>query len=607
MDLIPTRMLNEHSYCPRLFYLMHVQGLWAESADTEEGRTQHDRAERRARARPPGPRGDEQDEEAEPIWPAPPRDLTLSDETLGIIGRLDALELSKDELPSPESSALPESDACDQPSRRPDGGQGTDPPGPAAARAVLWVPVDAKHGSPPEADRPIIWRDELALSPGAWPNDQVQLAAQGLLLRANGCRSEFGYVYYRKTRQRVRVDFTDTLFECVRREIAMTRATQNSAQLPPPLIDSPKCPGCSLHNICLPDETNWVLRRSEHPPAHVRPSLADAGVLYVSETRAFVGKKSDSIVVTFPDGDAKPVQIPWKDVAHVSLIGPVQASTQFIHYALEHGRSVSWLTAGGRYLGGAFPQTGHNFHLRRAQFALMDDADRRLRLARVLVAVKILNGRTLIRRNGRDNKSVLIELRRLAAAAHRARTFDELMGIEGLAARVYFPAFGALLAEAAGADFDWQGRSRRPPRDPINALLSLGYALLARDMEIAVRAVGLEPMAGFFHAPENGRPALALDLMEPFRPLLADSVALRLINTGAVKAGDFWRLPGQTSLKPAARKRFFSAWEQRMNETVRHPRFRYSISYRRILELEARLFARYLEGELPDYIPLTTR
>ena len=114
-------------------------------------------------------------------------------------------------------------------------------------------------------------------------------------------------------------------------------------------------------------------------------------------------------------------------------------------------------------------------------------------------------------------------------------------------------------------------------------------------------------MAGFFHAPENGRPTLALDLMEAFRPLIADSVTLRLVNTGVLTRGDFFCLPGQASLKIASRKKFFAAWETRMHETVCHPRFRYAISYRRILELEARLFARYLEGELPDYLPLTTR
>lgn len=571
MEPLPIRMLNEHFYCPRLFYLMHVQGMWAESADTVEGRSQHDRADKRTRAKPPkspftaegGCATDEQP------WPAPPRELMLADEELGLIGKLDALEEVR------------------------------------ADSGTLWVPVDAKHAAPPEPGWPLAARDGTPLAPGAWPNDQMQLAAQGLLLRANGYRSDYGFIYYRKTKQRVRIEFSESLLGAVRAELNCARATEQGA-LPQPLIGSPKCPRCSLHNICLPDETNWVLRRSDDPPGHVMPALADAGVVYVSEPGTYVGKKSDSLVISPPD-DAPAIQIPWKDVSHVALAGAVQASSQLIQEAMAHGRSVSWLTAGGRYLGGAFPPLAHNFRLRRAQYALMDDPERRLKLSRDLVAVKIVNCRTLIRRNGHDHNETLLELRRLSAAAHRAKAMDELMGIEGLAARVYFQAFGKLLEDRGGGDFDWHGRNRRPPRDPINALLSLGYALLARDVEIAIRAVGLEPMAGFFHAAEDGRPTLALDLMEAFRPLIADSVVLRLINSGVLTREDFFCLPAQASLKTPARKKFFAAWEHRLREMVRHPRFRYSISYRRILELEARLFARYLEGELPDYLPLTTR
>jgi CRISPR-associated protein Cas1 len=582
MQPIPIRMLNEHFYCPRLFYLMHVQGMWAESADTAEGRSQHERSEKRAPAKPPKTAETGKDEQP---WPAPPRDLTLSDESVGLVGRLDALEIER-------------------PGESEDANHGQDAH--ATSRVTVWVPVDAKHSAPPDPEREIAARDGAQLARGAWANDQMQLGAQGLLLKANGYACEYGFIYYRKTKQRVRVEFDDHLLGCVRTELELARATEQSPLLPPPLVDSPKCPRCSLHNICLPDETNWLLRRTNDPPAHVMPSLADAGMVYVSEPGSHVGKRSESLVVS-PPGDAPKIQIPWKDVGHVALAGAVQASTQLIQDALAHGRSVSWLTAGGKYLGGAFPPLARNFHLRRAQYALMDAPDRRLMLSRVLVAVKILNCRTLLRRNGRDNKDVLVELRRLSAAAHRAKAMDELMGIEGLAARVYFPAFGGLFSKDGNGEFDWQGRSRRPPRDPINALLSLGYSLLIRDVEIALRSVGLEPMAGFFHAPENGRPSLALDLMEPFRPLIADSVALRLINTGTLTGEDFWCLPGQASLKPASRKKFFAAWEQRMKETVRHPRFRYAIAYRRILELEARLFARYLEGELPDYLPLMTR
>jgi CRISPR-associated protein Cas1 len=561
---LPIRMLNEHLYCPRLFHLMHVQGLWAESADTVEGRSQHERAAARAPAKPPPAGEDEQP------WPARPRDLHLSDPDLGIVGKLDALEPPWPDTPDPE-----------------------------------WTPVEAKHSAPPAPERAIVDSAGRPLAPGAWSNDQIQLCAQGLLLRANGYRSTHGLLYYRRSRQRVRIEFDAALEQATRDEVARARITE-AGPMPPPLVDSPKCARCSLHSICLPDETNWLLHRLARPPARVMPGRDDAGVLYVSEPGTRVGKRSQCLVLS-PPGEAPEVQIPLKDIAHVSLFGAVQCSTQLIHEAMASGRSISWLSAGGRYLGGAFPPLAKNFHVRRAQFRLMENSEACLGLARRVVTAKIMNCRTLLRRNGPKGAAELGELRRHLHAARRAASVEELMGIEGLAARSYFPAFAGLIAARGLAGLEWEGRNRRPPRDPVNAALSLAYALLVRDVEVALRNAGLEPMAGFFHSPLDGRPSLALDLMEPFRPLIAESVVLRAFNSGTLGADDFFVLPGQASLKDAARKRFFAAYEQRMSETIRHPRFTYSISYRRTLELEARLLARHLEGELPDYTPLMTR
>jgi CRISPR-associated protein Cas1 len=499
------------------------------------------------------------------MWPGVPREMALSCEELGITGKLDAVET--------------------------DGGG--------------WAPVEAKHSAPPEIEREILDGEGRALMRGAWSNDQIQIAAQMMLLRANDHPCERGFLYYRKTKQRVEVPLDERLEEALRSEVARATSTM-AGPMPPPLIDSPKCPRCSLQSICLPDETNWLLRRTDEPPARVMPGRDDAGVLHLTEPGSYLGKKSKTLVVTRP-GDEPPVKIPIKDVSHVTLVGAVQISTQALHELLFAGRSVSWITSGGRYIGAAHPPLVKNFHLRRMQFRLMEDAPRCLHLARGIVAAKILNGRTLLRRNGPKSAPVVHDLRQLLRQVRRAESIEALMGVEGTAAKLYFPAFAALLKGPAGGDFDWQGRSRRPPKDPINAMLSLVYALLTRDVEVAIRNAGLEPMAGFFHAPENGRPALALDLMEAFRPLIAESVVLRAVNSGSIEPEDFWVLPGQAALKDAARKRFFAAYQQRMAETVRHPRFRFAMSYRRTLELEARLFARHLEGELPDYIPLMTR
>jgi CRISPR-associated protein Cas1 len=155
--------------------------------------------------------------------------------------------------------------------------------------------------------------------------------------------------------------------------------------------------------------------------------------------------------------------------------------------------------------------------------------------------------------------------------------------------------------------FDFTRRNRRPPRDAVNALLSLGYSLLARDCTVAAHAVGFDPYVGFYHQPRFGRPALALDLMEEFRPLVADSVAITAINTRIIGPGDFVRAGDAVNLSANGRKRFFSAYEQRLNATIVHPVFDYQVSYRRALELQARMLAKVLTGEIEQYVPFTTR
>ena len=155
--------------------------------------------------------------------------------------------------------------------------------------------------------------------------------------------------------------------------------------------------------------------------------------------------------------------------------------------------------------------------------------------------------------------------------------------------------------------FDFTARNRRPPRDPVNALLSLAYSLLAKDLTVACSAVGFDPMMGFYHQPRFGRPALALDLMEPFRPLIAESAVLNAINTRMVTAKDFVRAGRAVALTPGGRRGFFQAYEVRMDTLVTHPIFDYRVCYRRLLEMQARLLAKVLEGELDEYAVFVTR
>lgn len=254
-----------------------------------------------------------------------------------------------------------------------------------------------------------------------------------------------------------------------------------------------------------------------------------------------------------------------------------------------------------------------NVFLRKRQFALSEDRFFCLSVAREFVAAKIRNQRTLLRRNHIEPPLIaLAQLKRYAEAAINAEELDELLGIEGNAARIYFANFtGLIKAETDGADtpftFEFTRRNRRPPVDPVNALLSFAYSLLAKDLTIIGHSVGLDPFVGFFHQPRFGRPALALDLMEEFRPLIADSVVISAVNTGMVTTDDFIRVGAAVALTPRGRKGFLRAYEQRMDALVTHPLFGYRVSYRRVLEIQTRLLARLLSGETHRYVGFETR
>jgi len=196
-------------------------------------------------------------------------------------------------------------------------------------------------------------------------------------------------------------------------------------------------------------------------------------------------------------------------------------------------------------------------------------------------------------------------LRMLAEAIEGARAAGDiatLMGNEGVGARAYFSRFASMLRpHAREAGFDFEGRNRRPATDPVNASLSFAYAMLTRELTHVALRVGLEPMLGFLHQPRHGRPALALDLMEEFRPVLADSAVLMAFNNGELRSHDFVTRGPSCSLNDTGRKRLIEAWERRLDLLVTHPVFGYRISYRRILEVQARLLARTLLGELERY------
>ncbi|HZT36493.1 MAG TPA: CRISPR-associated endonuclease Cas1 [Bryobacteraceae bacterium] len=570
-DYLPARMLNEFTYCPRLFFYEWVEGVFRESADTLEGAVQHARVDAKASSLPAP------DEIQETIHA---RSVTLASERLRIIAKMDLVE----------------------------GEDG------------VVTPVDYKHGRPREG------KDGLEL----WPADRMQLAAQGVILRENGYRCDEGIVYYRKTGQRVRVQFDDALILELENTVAAARSTAEAGVIPPPLVDSPKCAGCSLAGICLPDETAVLETGVEAEPVQlglfdgnaprrpavreVRPMVTpryEQRTLYLNTQGVRVGKSGAVLQVRDKDSLLQEVRI--GEICQVNLMGNIQISTQAIQTLCEAGVPICYFSMGGWFYGITTGLNTKNVFLRRWQFKLSEDEGFACGLARRLVCGKIRNQRTLMQRNHIEpNAQTLAELKRMAERAEGARSLDELLGIEGNAARLYFGDFQGLIKTDDGAEssefrFEFEGRNRRPARDPVNALLSLGYSLLAKDLTVACYAVGFDPFIGFYHQPRFGRPALALDLMEPFRPLVVDSAVLTAVNTGMVRPKDFVRAGPSVALTGEGRKAFFRAYELKMDTLITHPLFEYRVSYRRLLEIQARLLARYLEGEIPDYPVFVTR
>jgi CRISPR-associated endonuclease Cas1/CRISPR-associated protein Cas4 len=454
-------------------------------------------------------------------------------------------------------------------------------------------PVDYKRGKRP------------AVEHGAYEPERVQLCVQGLLLREHGYTCNEGLLYFVGSRERVRIRFTKGLVARTLELLERMRTVMGRGEIPPPLEDSPKCPRCSLVAICLPEEVRFLSRGGP-----VRPiAVADPATFpfVVQEPGAVVRLSGDRLVATKRRAEIGAAR--FAETSHVVLMGSVQSTTPALIECCRREITVLHMSGTGWLQGTSRGMEHKNVELRSTQFATARDSLASLDVARALVVAKIRNSRVLLRRNGSPSPRDLEFLARLAEDAAAATDADALLGVEGAAARTYYAKFSTLLkgTEETLATFDFEARSRQPPRDPINALLSFVSGLLTKDFVIATLAVGFDPYMGFYHRPRYGKPALALDLMEPYRPVVVDSVVLGVINNGEIGPRDFYDREGGVLLKPPARRRLLAAYERRLAVETRHALFGYQLTYRRLFELETRLLARYLTGETPSYRPHQVR
>lgn len=579
-DLLPARMLNELLYCERLFYLEWVQSEWEDNRYTLDGKAVHRRVDRRAQElrSAPASEGDAKAQEEEKPYSA--RAVWLSSESSGLTARLDIVEVEGNQV----------------------------------------VPIEYKRGKEPPA--------------GPWLPERAQVAVQVFLLREAGYQCEGGEIYYSEERKRVPVPYTTELEETVRGAVKRAREIAGSGLCPPPLEDSPKCHGCSLAGICLPDEVRFLHTTPEHveeeeekveaEPAfdvgedpwslagpepdpqfepRVRrlfPARDEKIPLYVQGQGASLRLSGERIIIQVPH--EKPVEARIPNTSSVTLYGNVQVTAQALRRLMEEGIPILFASTGGWLIGRALGMDTKNVELRAAQYRGTQDPQISLQIARAFIQAKVANCRVLLRRNHPEPPAVALkELQHLGRKITQAPSLETLLGLEGAAARVYFREFDGLFKTETGQLFVFDQRNRRPPRDPVNALLSFCYSLLLREVTIAIQKVGLDPLLGFYHQPRFGRPSLALDLMEEFRPLLADSTVLSVLNTGIVKPEDFTRGQGAVSLQAPARRRVTLAMERRMNQLITHPIFDYRLSYRRVLEIQARLLSRVILGELEHY------
>jgi CRISPR-associated protein Cas1 len=580
------RNLHNFIYCPRLFYFQWVENIFQENADTVAGSHVHRNVDAPSKLNDPKDLGLPEGSKL--------RSLRLESESLGLIGVVDIVE-----------------------------------GGPDGAEIIDYKKGSARRDA--EGDR-------VAKEP-----DAMQVAAHALLLREHGVNAVRGAIYYAADKRRVPVDFSEELFTKVRKAIEDARAVAASGKCPPPLKNDARCLYCSAYPICLPNESLWWAKRRKatdiegqlnfgfagqtddtvrdkilealdfaaestgkeptlQPP---RPGGDDGEVLVVQKPGAQIGQRGDELIVSVKGEDAR--KIPGQQVRAIYCFGAVQITAQAAETCLELGIDVSYFSPAGRFIGLLRGLPASGVDARRGQYRLFELPGVRLQLAREVIRAKIHNQRVMLMRNGDVPDRVTNMMASFRDSTESARDLTALMGTEGSAAALYFEQFESMLKQRDNWKFDWRGRNRRPPRDPVNALLSLGYSMLAKELTGVCHSVGLDPFLGFMHQPRYGRPALALDLMEEFRPLVADSVAISLINRGELGPEDFIRSANGTFLNDRGRKPFWEAWFRRLDAEVSHPEFSYKMAYRRMLEVQARQLWRFVRGEALTYHGFVTR
>jgi len=560
--------LHALAYCERLFYLENVEHLRVADERVFAGRRLHVELERK-------------EDDGEVLT------MTLESARWGLVGKVDCI-------------------------RRRDG---------------MLIPYEHKRG---RAARSAAGEAE------AWWSDKLQVFAYAALVEEHsGQTITEARIRYHADNVMVRVAIDDDAWRLLAEAVARARELQASVARPPVTTNERLCAKCSLAPVCLPEEARLgdgetrgrgetVVTQVPSPSHPVAPSPSrkairlfpaddDRQVLHVVTQGARVGRKGDRIEISPPVGAGEQSQLyPVNEIGQVVLHGFAQISTQALGFCAQHEVGVHWLTNGGRYLG-AWSSGAGTVQRRIRQYKALTDAEFCLRLAKQLAEARVRGQLGFLiraaRESGRDEDSekataladCISAMRKLLGPMSRARSIHSLRGYEGSIGAQYFRALPHLISSElgeAGEAMKPNGRTRRPPRDRANALLSFGYALLMKDVLNAILVVGLDPSLGFYHQPRSQAHPLALDLMELFRVPLVDLPVIASINRRQWDEGDDFAIAGQQVwLSPDGRKKLIAIYERRKQDHWKHPVIGYSLSYARLIELEVRLLEKEWMGE----------
>ncbi|WNZ25455.1 type I-MYXAN CRISPR-associated endonuclease Cas1 [Leptolyngbya sp. NK1-12] len=530
--------LHALAYCPRLFYLEEVEELYAQDDAVFAGRRLHVEIEKEE--------GDEYES------------LMLESEALGLRGKVDALR----------------------------------------TRSGQTIPYEHKRGR--------CRRDEHN-QPQAWDSDRLQILAYACLIEAAlGITVTEGRIRYHADNVLVKVPLDEQGRQEVRQAIQQARQLRCSTERPPVTSNERLCVRCSLAPVCLPEETRFAqfaqfTQDEATQPTRLFPEDDDREIIHILEPGACVGRSGDQIKINRKDESA--ITLPARQVGQIVLHSYSQISTQALYFCAEQQIGVHFISGGGRYLGSFNTRQG-SIQRRIRQYRALSKPDMSLKLARQLVLCRGQSQRRFLMRGQRNLnqaaerlQQTIDQMERLLRLVPQAESLDRLLGLEGNLASLYFGALPCLIGDPVPAELRFNGRNRRPPRDRFNALLGFGYALLLKDVINSILVVGLEPVLGFYHQPRTQAPPLGLDLMEIFRVPLVDMPVIGAVNRGQWDIKEDFEVHGnQVWLSDSGRRKFINLYERRKQETWKHPILKYSLTYRRLMELEVRL----LEKEWMD-------